>query len=185
MSTARRAAVTIVSALILALPHAAGAASGDALRSKITSAFGGVHSYKLTVLGNVRSLGVFQKPNRYQMTTMFQGKPIRTIIIGQNYWTYANGRWQKSGTASNNLDVDIAGLIRNAKSDPSTPFVAQPDQTQDGKKVGTFAYTFKNGTREACNYNKSTYRVTRCKTSELTLLYSDYNNPHNTVANPH
>lgn len=184
MSTARRAAVTIVAALILAVPYAAGAASGDPLRSKIVGAFASVHSYKLTVLGNVRSLGVFEKPNRYQMTTMFQGKPIRTVIIGQNYWTYSNGRWQKSGTTSNNLEVDIAGLLRDAKSNPGTPFVAQPAQTQDGKKVGTFTYTFKNGTKEACNYNKSTYRATRCKTSDLTLLYSDYNNPHNSVANP-
>lgn len=183
LSFRRLAAVAIVAACIM--PSSAGAAPGDGLRSKIVSAFDRVHSYKLTVLGSVRSLGVFVKPNKYQMTTMFQGKPIKTILIGQNYWTYSGGKWQKSGTASNNLDVDIAGLLRNAKSNPGAPFVAQPDQIQDGKKVGTFAYTFKNGTQEACNYDKATYRVTRCKAEELTLLYSDYNNPHNTVASPH
>jgi len=184
MFVLRRLAVAAVFAAFV-LPGAVGAASGGGLRSKIIAASDGVHSYKLLVLGTVRSFGVFVKPNRYQMTTMFQGKPIKTILIGQNYWTYSGGKWQKSGTASNNLDVDIAGLLRNAKSTPGAPFVPQPDQLQDGKKVGTFAYTFKNGTQEACNFDKKTYRVTRCKAEELTLLYSDYNNPRNTVANPH
>ena len=179
----RVAAATL---LALTLPVAAGAASaGDpALRSKLYDAFANVKSYKLTVLGSVRSLGVYVAPNKYQMTTMFEGKPIKTIIIGRDYWTYSNGHWQKSGTASNSLDVDIAGLLRNAKSDPKAAFVPMPDQTQDAKRVGTFAYTFKNGTEETCNYDKSTYHVTRCKANELTLLYSGYNDPTNIVAQP-
>ncbi len=176
----------VATLLAFTMPGAAGAASaGDpALRSKIYGAFSNVKSYKLTVLGSVRSLGVYVAPNKYQMTTMFEGKPIKTIIIGRNYWTYANGHWQKSGTASNNLDVDIAGLLRNAKADPKAAFVPMPDATQDGRRVGTFAYTFKNGTEETCNYDKSTYRVTRCKADELTLLYSGYNDPGNAVAAP-
>ena len=180
----RRTAGAIL--LALAVPLAAGAASaGDpALRSKIYGGFANVKSYKLTVLGSVRSLGVYVAPNKYQMTTMFEGKPIKTIIIGRDYWTYANGHWQKSGTASNSLDVDIAGLLRTAKTDPKAAFVPQPDATQDGKRVGTFLYTFKNGTEETCNYDKSTYRVTRCKANELTLLYSGYNDPSNVVAQP-
>lgn len=180
----RRAAGAALIALML--PAAAGAASGGdpALRSKLFGAFNTVKSYKLTVLGSVRSLGVFVAPNKYQMTTMFEGKPIKTIIIGRDYWTYSGGHWQKSGTASNSLDVDIAGLLRNAKADPKAAFVSKPDQTQDGKPVGAFAYTFKNGTIETCNYDKATYRVTRCKANELTLLYSGYNDPSNVVAQP-
>jgi len=50
--------------------------------------------------------------------------------------------------------------------------------------VGTFAYTFKNGTQETCNYDRATYRVTRCKADELILLYSAYNDPANRVTNP-
>lgn len=184
MPDIRRGAVATLVALLL--PSAAGAAAGGdpALRSKIYGAFAHVKSYKLIVLGSVRSLGVYVAPNKYQMTTMFEGKPIKTIIIGRNYWTYSNGHWQKSGTASNNLDVDIAGLLRNAKADPKAAFVPMADQTQDGKRVGTFAYTFKNGTEEMCNFDKSTYHVTRCKADELTLLYSGYNDPTNAVAEP-
>ena len=184
MPDLRRAAGAALLALTFA-SSADAAPSGDAaLRSKIYGGFANVKSYKLTVLGSVRSLGVYVAPNKYQMTTMFEGKPIKTIIIGRDYWTYSNGHWMKSGTASNSLDTDIAGLLRNAKADPNAAFVPQPDATLDGKRVGTFLYTFKNGTEETCNFDKSTYRVTRCKANELTLLYSGYNDPSNVVAQP-
>jgi len=170
-------------ALAVALPAAAPAADASP-RAKILSAFASVTSYRLTVLGSVRSLGVWVMPNKYQMTTMFAGKTVKTVIIGRDYWTYADGKWQKSGTASNNLDVDIAGLVRTARAEPKIPFVKLPDQVMDGKRVGTFGFTFKNGTDETCNYDPATYRVTRCKADELTLLYSGYNDPANRVANP-
>ncbi len=169
--------------LLAALAVSARAAGGGDVRAKIFGAFANVKSYKLTVLGSVRSLGVWISPNRYQMTTEFEGKPVKTIIIGKDYWTLADGKWEKSGTAGNNLDVDIAGLVRTAKADPA-PFVSLPEQTQDGKRVGAFEYTFKDGTEETCNYDLKTYLVTRCKTDELTLLYSGYNDPSNHVANP-
>jgi hypothetical protein len=180
LNVARFAAVA--ASLALAVPTAASATGDASLKQKIFAAFANVKSYKLTVLGSVRSLGVYVAPDRYQMTTMLEGKPIKTIIVGHAYWVYADGKWEKSGTA-NNLDSDIAGLIRSAKSDPKSVFVPQPDQTLDGKHVGTFEYTFKNGTTETCNYDKATYRVTRCKAEELTLLYSGYNDPSNVVAN--
>ncbi len=176
----------LAAALIaLALPAGACAASPDAsLRAKIIGAFAGLHSYKLTVLGSVRSVGVWVSPNRYQMTTDFEGKPVKTIIIGNTYWTYSDGKWEKSGTTSNNLDVDIAGLVRNAKTNKDAPFMRLPDQVQDGKRVGTFQYDFKDGTEESCNFDLQTYRVTRCKADQLTLLYSAYNDPGNAVTKP-
>ena len=170
--------------LASALAAPAAAAPGADVKAKIYGAFATVKSYKLLVLGSVRSTGVWVAPNKYQMTTDFEGKPIKTIIQGRDYWIYTDGAWHKSGTASNNLDVDIAGLLRTAKADRGARFVAEPDQTQDGKRVGTFAYAFKNGTTETCNYDKATYRVTRCKADELTLLYSGYNDPANKVATP-
>jgi hypothetical protein len=174
------AAVAI--ALPLAPVHAAPSAA--ALRGKVFSAYAAVTSYRVTVLGSVRSLGVWVSPNKYQMTTEFDGKTVKTLIIGHDYWTLSDGKWEKSGTASNNLDVDIAGLIRNAKANPGTAFVPMPDQTQDGKRVGTFGYAFKNGTEEVCNYDPATYLATRCKADELTLLYSGYNDRANAVAKP-
>jgi hypothetical protein len=171
--------------LIVCANAPAGAAPAGTLREKIYGAFANVKSYKLTVLGSVRSLGIWVAPDKYQMTTDFDGKPVRTIIIGKDFWTHSDdGKWEKSGTASNNLDVDIAGLLRNAKANPGAPFVKQPDQTQDGKRVGTFAYTFKDGTEESCNFNPATYLVTRCKADQLTLLYSGYNDPTNKVETP-
>ncbi len=176
-----RAALPALLAAALAVPALA---AGGSVRDKIFSAYAGVKSYKLTVLGSVRSLGVWVAPNRYQMTTEFDGKPVKTIIIGKDYWTLAGGKWEKSGTAGNNLDVDIAGLIRNAKADPKAPFVALPEQTVDGKRVGAFEFTFKDGTEETCDYDPKTYLVSRCKADELTLLYSGYNDPGNRVADP-
>ncbi len=181
-----RAAACAVACLALVAPLSALGASSDGsnVRDKIFSAFAAVKSYKLTVLGSVRSLGVWMAPNRYQMTTEFEGKPVKTIIIGKDYWTLSNGKWEKSGTAGNNLDVDIAGLLRNAKADPKAPFVKLADRTQDGKRVGAFLFTFKDGTEETCDFDPKTYLVTRCKADELTLLYSGYNDPSNHVADP-
>ncbi|MBD5635904.1 MAG: hypothetical protein IAI49_15665 [Candidatus Eremiobacteraeota bacterium] len=176
-------AAACAAAAFAAVPAAA-APSAAALRGKIFAAYGGITSYRVTVLGSVRSLGVWVAPNKYQMTTEFDGKPVKTLIIGHDYWTLSDGKWQKSGTASNNLDVDIAGLIRIAKANPGVPFVPMADQTQDGKRVGTFGYAFKNGTQEVCNYDPATYRATRCKADELTLLYSGYNDRSNSVAKP-
>ncbi len=159
------------------------AVTDAALRAKVFRAFANVTSYRLTVLGSARSVGVWVAPNRYQMSTEIGGgKPVRTIIIGSDYWTLANGTWEHSGRVSNNLDVDIAGLVRNAKADPSASFVRLSDQTQDGKRVGTFMYSFKNGTEETCNYDRATYRVTRCKADEVTIVYSGYNDASNHVA---
>jgi hypothetical protein len=168
-----------------ALPTASPAAGGDpALRAKIFGAFAHVKSYRLTVLGAARSLGVWVAPNTYQMTTELGGKPVKTVIIGSDYWTLADGKWEHSGRVSSNLEVDIAGLLRNAKRDANAGFAGLPDQTQDGKRVGTFGYTFANGTEETCNYDRATYRVTRCKADEVTVLYAGYNDPGNRVANP-
>ena len=183
----RLPAFVALGALVAAVsrsPAAGASESPAALRTKIFSAYRTVRSYRVTVLGSVRSLGVWMAPNKYQMTTDFAGKPVKTLIIGRDYWTLSAGKWQKSGTASNNLDVDIAGLIRTSKANPSVPFVPMPEQTQDGKRVGTFGYAFKNGTQEVCNYDRTTFLATRCKADELTLLYSGYNDRSNVVAKP-
>ncbi len=182
----RLLAVCVVAASCIALrtTGADAAPTGAQVRAKIFAAYRDVTSYRVTVLGSVRSLGVWVAPDKYQMTTDFDGKSVRTLIIGHDYWTFSGGKWQKSGTASNSLDVDIAGLIRTAKASPSVPFVALPDQTQDGKRVGTFGFTFKNGTEEVCNFDPATYLATRCKADELTLLYSAYNAKTNVVAKP-
>jgi hypothetical protein len=186
VSARTAAAALLLATAALTAPLAAGAAStgGDGVREKIFRAYASVKSYKVTVLGSVRSIGVWMAPNRYQMTTEFEGKPIKTLIVGKDYWTLSGGKWEKSGTAGNNLDVDIAGLLRNAKADPKAPFVKVPDRTQDGKRVGAFMYTFKDGTEETCDYDPATYLVSRCKADEITLLYSGYNDPANRVANP-
>jgi hypothetical protein len=160
----------------LAQPLSAGATDAG-LRAKILAAFAGVRSYRVTVLGSVRSLGVWQSPNRYEMITEFEGKTVKTIIVGRALWQYDGAKWTQAGTASSNLDVDIAGLVRTIESDPRAVLTKLPDQTQDHKRVGTFEYTFADGTEETCNYDPSTYRVTRCKADELTLLYSAYNDP--------
>ena len=161
----------------------ASAATDATLRTKIFTAFSSVKSYRLTVLGAARSLGVWVAPNRYEMTTdIGGGKPVRTVIVGSDYWTFVSGKWEHSGRVSSNLDVDIAGVIRNSKANPTASFTRAPDQTLEGKRVGTFTYAFKNGTDESCNYDRTTFRVLRCKADEVTILYSKYNDPTNSVA---
>jgi hypothetical protein len=183
MLASLRRALPPLLALLVATP--ALAASGDAaLRAKILAAYAPVTSYRITVLGSVRSSGVYVAPNRYEMTTTIEGKPIKTIFVGNTYWIASDGKWQKSDTPANQLDFDIAGLVRNAKANPASPFERLPDALTNGKRTGTFRYTFKNGSDETCNYDPATYLVVRCKTQDLTILYSGYNDPRNAVGKP-
>jgi hypothetical protein len=177
MPVRTRGAAMIVLGCALAAATPVAAAADTNLRSKVLQAFAGVKSYRVTVLGSVRSLGVWQAPGKYQMTTEFNGKAVKTIIADGALWQYVDGKWEKSGTASNNLRVDIAGLVQTVKGAPNAVLTPLPEQMQDGKRVGTFEYTFDDGTEETCNYDLATFRVTRCKADELTLLYSDYNDP--------
>lgn len=179
---ARYATVAALGAALFSGATLRADAAGDSgLRAKIVGAFSKVTSYKLTVLGSVRSTGVWVAPDRYHMTTEIEGKPLETVIVGKGYWTRSGGRWERSGTTSTNLDVDIAGLIRAAKTASPASFARLAPVTQDGKKVGTFSFAFADGTDETCNYDLKTYRITRCKADEVTLLYSDYNDPKNAV----
>jgi len=180
---ARRAALTVLFGLV-AWPGAAPAAPGDAgLRDRLFAAYAKIASYRLAVLGSVRSSGVFLAPDRYRMTTVFAGKAVKTIFIGNDYWIYSDGGWQKSDSPTNNLYVDISGLLRNAKSTKSA-IERRPDVVRDGKKLGELAYTFKNGTEETCDFDPQTYLVQRCKAEDLTILYSDYNGVRDKIERP-
>jgi len=180
--TPRRLAAAL--ALSLALAPAAAPAAGDSnLAGKLQAAYAGVKSYKLTVLGSVRSNGVFVAPDRYQMTTVLGGKTVKTIFIGKQYWIWSDGKWQKSDTPGNNLDVDITGLLRNARANKS-PIQRRADVMRDGKKLGEFEYAFKDGTQETCDFDLRTYLVQRCKSEDITILYSGYNDPTNKVGTP-
>lgn len=177
-------AVALLVALLLATAASPAATNGSGLRVRLLAAYQAIKSYKITVLGSVKSKGVFVAPNRYQMTTQFEGKTVKTIFIGGTYWIYSDGKWKKQ-SSGNSLDADIAGLVRNLKAHPGSTVIRLADTIRDGKKYGTFSYTFpKSETQETCNYDLRTFLVTRCKAEELTILYSGYNDPTNKVGNP-
>jgi hypothetical protein len=183
LTHARSLAATL--AVLIAFPVYAFGATGDpVLRAKLLGAYQNVRSYKITVLGTIKSSGVHVAPNRYEMTTQIEGKTVKTIFIGGTYWIYGDGKWQKQ-TSGNSLDYDIVGILRNLNAYPKSPLVRLPPTVRNGKKLGTFSYTFpKSGDQETCNYDLATYLVVRCKTDELTILYSGYNDPSNTVGSP-
>jgi hypothetical protein len=167
--------------VLLCVPAAASAAD---VRAKVLAAYDSVKSYRITVLGSVRSTGSYLAPDRYRMTTVIDGKPLKTIFIGNTYWILTDGKWQKSDSTANSLDFDIAGLLRNAKQSPASRFVTLPGQAVDGKRVGAFTYTFKDGRDETCDYDLKTYLVSRCKAEDLTILYSGYNDPAIQIPHP-
>src|ERR1700676_4646854 len=136
MSILLRGAVGLALTLASLVPVTGFAAGGDAtLRAKWLAAYAGMKSYKITVLGSVKSNGVFVAPDRYKMTTQFEGKTVKTIFIGGTYWIFANGRWEKQ-TSGNKLDYDISGLLRSIKTNPG-PLVKLPDVVRNGKRLGT------------------------------------------------
>ncbi len=169
---------------VLALLCTAPAGAAVDVRAKVLAAYDAVKSYHITVLGSVRSTGTHQTPDRYKMTTVIDGKPLETIFIGKNYWILTDGKWQKSDTTANNLDFDIAGLLRNARYASPSRFVALPPVAVNGKAMGAFTFTFKNGSDETCDYDLKTYLVARCKAEDLTILYSGYNDPSISIPTP-
>jgi hypothetical protein len=179
------AAAVLVAVWAGLCPHAPALAAGDQkLRSNLLAAYQNVRSYKITVLGSVKSKGVFVAPNRYQMTTQFEGKLVKTIFIGGTYWIYGDGKWQKQ-TSGNSLDYDIEGVLRSLKGHPQSPLAKLSPTIRNGKALGTFSYTFPtSGDQEICSYDPTTYLVVRCKAEELTILYSAYNDPTNKVSSP-
>jgi outer membrane lipoprotein-sorting protein len=178
---ARPAAAFVALSAVLGAPAASRAGSADAaLQNKIRSVYASVKSYRLTVLGSVRSTGDFVAPNKYEMTTDLDGKPVKTIIIGTTYWIYDQGKWEKSGDTGSSLDADIAGVIRRLKLGTASNFVRLPDQMRNGKRVGAFRVSF-GGSNEVCDFDLQTYYVTRCQRDELTILYSGFNDPSNTI----
>lgn len=163
----------------------ASAAAGDAaLRAKLLAAYQNVKSYKIAVLGSVKSNGVFAAPNRYEMTTQFEGKTVKTIFIGGTYWVFSGGKWEKQ-SSGNSLDFDIEVIVKNLRQKGSALVPLAPT-VRSGKRLGTFSYAVpgNSGEQEVCNYDLSTYLVIRCKTDELTILYSGYNDPSNRVSAP-
>jgi outer membrane lipoprotein-sorting protein len=167
---ARPAAAFVALSAVLGAPAASRAGSADAaLQNKIRSVYASVKSYRLTVLGSVRSTGDFVAPNKYEMTTDLDGKPVKTIIIGTTYWIYDQGKWEKSGDTGSSLDADIAGVIRRLKLGTASNFVRLPDQMRNGKRTGAFRVSF-GGSNEVCDFDLQTYYVTRCQRDELTSV---------------
>lgn len=169
----------------LRLPAMAATGSNGtaALRATFERVYATIKSYRLTVLGSVRSNGIFVAPNRYEMTTDLEGKPVKTIIIGTTYWLYDQGKWERSGDTGSSLDADIAGVVRRLRAGTASAFARLPDTTEDGKRVGAFSVSF-GGSTEVCNFSLQTYYVTRCRRDELTILYSNFNSPANAIPIP-
>jgi hypothetical protein len=179
------AAVLIALSAALCWSTPVRAAAGDsALRARLLAAYQDVRSYKITVLGSVKSSGAFVAPNRYEMLTQYEGKLVKSIFIGGTLWIYGDGKWQKQ-SSGNGLDYDVEGILRSLKAHPQSSLTKLPPTTRNGKTLGTFSYTFpSSGDKEVCNYDPATYLVVRCKAEELTILYSGYNDPSNTVGTP-
>ncbi len=179
-----RALAWFAVAVCLAAPARPASASASATNvpAKIYAAFGTLRSYRLTVLGSVRSQGVWVAPNRYEVTTDLNGQTDKTVIIGNSYWIKNGAHWDRSSLGGNNLDIDVANLLPKAKQQKK-PLEILASESHDGKKLGTFSVQTSTGTDERCNYDLFSYRITRCKAEDVLLLYSGFNDRANKVEN--
>ena len=157
-------------------PAGAAPPSPASQQAKIYAAFSALKSYRLTVLGSVRSQGVWLAPNRYEVTTDLNGQTDKTVIVGNNYWIKNGTHWDRSTLGGNSLDIDVANLLPAAKKEKKS-LTFLPPETHDGKKLGTFSVPNATGTDERCNYDLRSYRITRCKSEDVLLLYSNWNDP--------
>ena len=139
-----------------------------------------IKPYPLAPVGGTMTFTVVA-PNRFhQVVVGAPGGPDDTIIIGHE--VYVGGPGLDVQTWSDFLVKGLRGSIFNVKV-----LSVGPDQTADGKTVGTYVMKDPRGRREsdtlACTYDPTTFRPLGCS-SDLFIVKYVFDDPSTTIETP-
>jgi len=165
--------------------------SAAALQTKIRAALHAAKSFvelatirpnPFALLGGTATFTVVA-PNRYRQYVLSPptGKDD-TIIIGHDVYGNEGKGWTVQ-TWSDRLVTGFEGEVFDIKV-----VSAGPDQTVDGKTVGSFVMLDPRGAKETdtmqCTYEKGTFRPLACTASITTIKFSNYDDPAVVIETP-
>jgi hypothetical protein len=182
--------IALVTTAAAAPSAAATAASPSELQAKVRAALLGAHSFVETVtikpnaiapLGGTMTFTVVA-PNRYhQLVSSSLGGGDDTIIIGNQVYGRAGKGWTVqtwsdrlvTGFEGDTFDVDVVSV--------------GPDETRDGKTVGTFVMKDPRGAKDSdtlsCTYDRATFLPLHCENGFSTIAYA-YGDPGVSIETP-
>jgi hypothetical protein len=186
-------AVAVSSAL--AVP--ARADDPSTLTEKLGTAAAGVKSFvvemRVTGTTGVNGTLTFVRPLNIKSDFSMGQMQIETYMVdGMVYMRAPAGGWQKmriDAAASPALSANIADSLKASK------VTVLPDRQEDGATVGVIAVDAKlpvvagtlgqSGPQQiVCSYDKTSYLIRVCTSSLMTMTYTKYNDPANTVVLP-
>jgi len=185
------AAVAAMGALaILAQMLPARADDASELQTKIRAALRTAKAFveTVTMKGPAAPLGgtgtfTVVAPNRYRQYVASQlSGTDDTIIIGHEVYGNEGKGWTVQ-TWTDRLVTGFEGDVFAVKV-----VSVGPDQTVDGKTVGSFVMVDPHGAKESdtmnCTYEKQTFRPISCSDAMSTIKYSNYDDPSVTIETP-
>jgi hypothetical protein len=163
---------------------------------KLGTAAAGVTSFvvQLAAAGTRGISGTltFVRPMKVKSDLGVGGLSIESYLIDGIEYVHGADGWQKMSMNAAQSPQQSANIAEGLK--PSNVTLL-PDREQDGMDVGAFAVDtpLPEGADAAsapasqhveCTYDKSTYRLSACSSSGMTMTYTRYNDPANTVVLP-
>ena len=120
-------------------------------------------------------------PDRYHSLLNYNGAAYDVVLVGPTAYLSTNGNPYSVVQAPPQV-LAVQQQLRTMPVD-----AVDPDTTVDGTTYGQFETTQAGPQRDqhlTCIYDKSTYRIARCTGTTLTVRFSRYDDPANTVTVP-
>jgi hypothetical protein len=180
--SSRRASLALV-ALLLGTAVPARADDLATVRTKVQTA---MQSAKSFVVATTASTGftvtmTFVAPDRYHSVLNYSGTSRDVVLVGPIAYVSSDGQSYRRVDAPAEV-VAAQAQLRNVPVDE-----VLPDKVAGGKTYGAFATTSAGPQKDqhlTCSYDKKTYRLAECSNEGLSLTFSRYDDPANTVVVP-
>jgi hypothetical protein len=178
----RRLVPLALLALLAAAPAAARADDLATVRAKVGAAMGAAKSFVVTTTAatGFSVTMTFVAPDRYHSTLAYNGT-TDVVLVGPVAYISSDGRTYRKTDAP----PEVIAAQAQLRDVPVDSVLA--DKSAGGKTWGQFATTSagpQKDQRLICTYDKKTYRINDCSNEGLTLTFSRYDDPANTVSVP-
>ena len=178
----RRLVSLALLALLAAAPAAARADDLATVRTKVGAAMASAKSFVVTTTAatGFSVTMTFVAPDRYHSTLAYNGT-TDVVLVGPVAYVSNDLRTYRKTDAPPEV-IAAQAQLRDVPVDN-----VLPDKSAGGKTWGQFATTSagpQKDQRLICTYDKKTYRINDCSNEGLTLTFSRYDDPGNTVTIP-
>ena len=154
------------------------------LQSKISTALKAAKSF--TTMAVVTASGVVISstvvaPDRAKTSIAAGTMTMDSVLIGTDFYTSRNG----SPYVKSAAPPQVVAQLQSATELPVASIL--PDVSEAGVVSGAFTTTIPGAAAPitlACEYDKRTFRPTKCANDQYSVTYADFNDPKNVVEPP-